>query len=466
MSEERLTDSDVDLSSVLVQALCRGLPAGKVSLDIHPDDEMLHFFIYSQGHPLEQAVPMYLESGKRIWATQRQVIAWKFGSPGWGGRILDFASGYGRVTRHIVAEVPAGSLWVADVNAEGVAFQQRALGVHGVVSTTDPERFRPEPPGTFDCILVSSLFTHLAEERFRGWLRRLGSLLSPGGLLLFSVHDLSLRRAGEPPPSGILFEATSESGSLAAEEYGTSWVSEAFVRSAIREAVGSCPVLRIPRGLASFQDLYLVLHDQDGGEPRPADAFAGLRLERHADGFVEHTSRAGERGLRLSGWAGDRVAGEPPREVRVRIDGELVAGCRDLAPRSIDLFAADPMPAVGWQVAIELPEGADADAARLAVSVVTRDGEELELYGDSILAALLRSAQLDAVALQGRLQREAAEHEALAADLWASQTRLAQREAQLDELGRRIRAMEASRFWKARNQWFKLKRLARLTTEP
>src|SRR3712207_7519003 len=43
--------------------------------------------------------------------------------------------------------------------AEGVAFQEREFGVHGIVSTTVPDQFPCDVD--FDCILVSSLFTHL-----------------------------------------------------------------------------------------------------------------------------------------------------------------------------------------------------------------------------------------------------------------------------------------------------------------
>ena len=456
MSEERLAYAAATSSSVIVQALCRDLATGSVDLDIHADDEMLHFFLYAQGKPLEEAVALYLDSGKRIWSTVRQILVWQAGAPSWGGRILDFASGYGRVTRHIVADVPPDSVWVADVLAAGVAFQERQFGVHGIVSTTDPEQFHA--PATFDCILVSSLFTHLPEARFLAWLRRFASLLSPRGLLLFSVHDVALRRAEPPPASGILFEGVSESGSLSTLEYGTTWVTEAFVRSAIRQAFGDGAALRIPRGLASFQDLYVVARDSAS-----AAGFASLRLARTPDAFLEHCSRVGKRGLRLSGWAGDRLTGRPPQEIRIRLDGALVAACRHLTPRSTEVFAADPMLCVGWQATVTLPETADLDAALLTIHVVSCDGDEQELHRDTVLATLLRSAQLDAVSLQRGLQRETEARQAVESGLREA---LAQRDAQIDHLRQRIAAMEASRFWKARQQWFRLKRLARLTTEP
>ena len=453
MSPERLAYSDAESTSLLVQALCRDLVAGGVNFDVHVDDEMLHFFLYTQRYPFDQAVAAYLDSGRQIWKTVRQILSWRFGSPRACGRFLDFASGYGRLTRHIVAELPRESVWVSDIYAEGVAFQERTFGVKGIVSASDPQDLRCET--SFDCILVSSLFTHLPAARFSGWLRRLGAALTPGGVLLFSVHDLSLWREGPPPASGIAFSPQSESGSLSTEEYGTAWVSEEYVRSAVKAALGDCAVHRIPRGLANIQDIYVVIADADLAATA-ATVFAGLRVQPGLVGFVEHCSRYGRRGCQLSGW----VTGPPLQEVRVRIDGALAAASGALEPRDSLPFLSDPI--AGWQVTMELPPGT-ADSAVLSVSALDSDGSELGVYADSVLGALLRSAQFDLYTERIHLQQEAHLKEALVRDFNA---RVAGLDARIEELSRQIRGMEASRFWKLRNLWFRCKRLARLTTEP
>jgi SAM-dependent methyltransferase len=453
MSPERLANSDAESASLLVQALCRDLVAGGVNFDVHVDDEMLIFFLYTQRYPYEQALAAYFDSGRQIWRTVRQILSWRFGSPRACGRFLDFASGYGRLTRHIVAELPRESVWVSDIYAEGVAFQERTFGVKGIVSTSDPQDLRL---GTrFDCILVSSLFTHLPAARFSGWLRRLGAALTPGGMLLFSVHDLSLWREGPPPASGIAFSPQSESGSLSTEEYGTAWVSEEYVRTAVKAALGDCAVHRIPRGLANIQDIYVVIADADLAAIAAATVFAGLRVQPGLVGFVEHCSRYGRRRCQLSGW----VTGPPPQEVRVRIDGALAAASRALEPRDSLPFLADPI--AGWQLTMELPPGT-VDSSVLSVSVLPGDGSELEVYSDSVLGALLRSTQFDLFTLRNRLQEEAHRMEELVPGF---QGRIAGLEARIEELTRQIRGMEASRFWKLRNLWFRCKRLARLTTQ-
>lgn len=441
--------------SALVQALCREVLNDGVNLNISAADEMLLFFQRFQSYLPEQAVAMYFESGRRIWRTLRQILAWRFGSPGWGGQILDFASGFGRVTRHIVAEVAPDSIWVSDIYAAGVAFQQREFGVHGIVSTADPNQFPCDR--TFDCILVSSLFTHLPEPRFMEWLHRLGSLVTPGGALLLSVHDMSLhsQAAASASTPGIVFEELSESGSLDTGEYGSSWVTEEFVRSAVRQAIGPCPVLRIPRGLASFQDLYVVPMGEASDSPA---VFSSLEIEREPDGFFEHCSWVGKRRLYLSGWIGDRVTRRPPREVLIRIGDVLVASCRELQPRPlVEGFAADPMEAFGWQATVEIPPDAHPELACLSIRPVLSEGEEVSLYSGPVLWACLRSAQLDAATLHTRLLRREADHdEELARQRNTYESKIA-------ELAGRVRWMEASRFWKARNLWFRFKRAVGLT---
>jgi hypothetical protein len=248
---------------------------------------------------------------------------------------------------------------------------------------------------------------------------------------------------------------------LDAQDFGTSWVTEEFVRAAVETALGSCPVLRVPRGLASFQDLYVVLKEEAAN---PA-AFSDLRIVREADGFLEHCSWTGRRTLRLSGWIADRVTGTPPGEVHVGIDGVLVASCRGMEPRPAvgQAFASDPMDVVGWQATVDLPASSIHQSAHLSVWGVSCAGEELSLYSGPVSWACLRSAQLDAVMVSRQLRQQEAIGEQQKV---AYEGRLAESAAQGDALVQRVRGMEASRFWKARNLWFRLKRAAGLTDEP
>ena len=163
---------DPNLSPLVAALLAdRGLSRDDVPLEIDPRDEMLAFLMeINQGDP-DRALFLYFLSGLSIADTLGQLLLWRFG--GWErvGSVLDFASGYGRVTRFLLRDLPPGKVWISDVYEGAVEFQSRRFGVHGLVSTLRPEDFSPAE--RFDAILVTSLFTHLREERFAGWLRRL-----------------------------------------------------------------------------------------------------------------------------------------------------------------------------------------------------------------------------------------------------------------------------------------------------
>jgi SAM-dependent methyltransferase len=430
-------------SNPLLTAL--GLTSGRlaaVNLDVHAEDEMLLHYLNLHPGNRDQALVLYFDSGRRIWGTMASILSWRFGAMPPNFQLLDFASGYGRVTRFAMLDVPPANFWVADIYAGGVRFQEAAFGVHGLVSHADPAQLACAE--TFDAIIVSSLFTHLPEATFRSWLRRLWGLLRPGGALLFSVHDQDILRPGRQlPPEGILFDAHSESGSLSTEQYGTTWVNETFVRRMVGEVAPGSSVHRLPRGLLRFQDLYVVV--PEGG----AD-FSGLVLEEEPEGFVEHCSYAGG-DLRLAGWVVDRMLHAPPREVRLLVNGEIVLVRRagDFVPRPDVgvLFPYEQVEVTGWQLVAPLAtEAAEAGprAPTVAVDVVDAAGGVSRLYEDSLPAALLRSARIDRYALGVRVQ---------------------QLEKEGDALRAHIAGMQQSRFWKLRKAWFRVKRGLGLTRE-
>jgi SAM-dependent methyltransferase len=451
-----------DETSPPVAALLRdlGIPAsgpGALDLAIDGRDEMLGFLLDACEGDRDRALFGYFRSGASIADSLTQVLRWWFGAPGRAARVLDFASGYGRVTRFLVREIPPARVWVADVYAEGVRFQEERFGVHGIVSTLRPEDFVCAE--RFDAILVTSLFTHLPEERFVAWLRVLLGLLAPGGLLAFSTHSTQVLPLGAGmPETGILFAETSESGSLAKSDYGSTWVTEEFVRSALARATGSpvgpggASLLRLERGLCNFQDLYIAL-------PRPSVSgidVSSLHFHSEPHLVLERAKLAdGGRRLDLEGWAAARL-GEV-RQVEVLLDGERLAAAPIVEPRP-DVAAwlgEEKYLRSGWLASCPLPAGASRTAAVLELRVMDGRGVAWPLWAGSIESALLAGSRM--------------EGEALRRDLWRAEGLLAeerQRAAlEAEALRNRLAAMEASRFWKLRNAWFRVKRSLGLTEE-
>lgn len=421
-----------------------GPAAAGLDLGLDTRDEMLAFLLASQEGDLDRALFAYFRSGASIADSMGQILRWRFGA----GlerleSLLDFASGYGRVTRFLTRLVPAGRISVADIYAEGVRFQEERFGVRGLVSTVRPEELRCAD--RFDAILVTSLFTHLPEGTFVGWLRVLLDLLRPGGLLVFSAHSPELLAGPvEMPESGLLFAELSESGSLAKSDYGSSWVTEAFVRRAVAAAGGrEASVHRLPRGLCNFQDLFLVA-------PEPDVDWSGLAFQSEPQLFVERAEiREGGR-LELSGWAAARSGSV--RSLELRIDGDLRASTAiDLVRPDVAAFFGDERYArAGWRLDVGLPANGSLSAPVVTLTVIDGRGSPNVLLSSSIEGALLASSRHEAASLRVDLaHREAA---------WALERQTLA--ARADELEARIRAMEASRFWKLRNLWFRFKERA------
>lgn len=457
--------------SPLVAALHLDLVEMGTCLSVHARDEMFNVFYYGRGESRDLALHMYLDSGKHIWKALRRVLEGHFGQLGEIESLLDFAAGYGRVTRHIVTDLPPDRVWISEIDPAAVEFQENTLGAHGLRSTAEPEAFRPGRD--FSCVLVSSLFTHLPEARFLPWLDRLLSLVREGGLLAFSVHDMALAPAGTTAGARFLFHPSSESGSLSNEEYGSTWVTEEYVRGCLAALESLTPgrlqVSRIPRGLASFQDLYVV---SKGSGSSPVSSVPLESLRGGVDGFVEECRLNTLRRLLLQGWMIDRYTKAAVREVRFYIDGDLVGSTDALfdRPEVAINYPGDAGVGQGWQAELALPalpRDSDLSVTMLRIAALGSDGFVSTFAEGSVASFLTRLAVYRSLererenwTLQQTLQSE---RESFAPRL-AEETRALRNE--VHQLEARIAAMQASRFWKLRERWFSLKRLLRLTTEP
>jgi SAM-dependent methyltransferase len=421
-----------------------GLRPDDPHLALDGRDEMLLFLRQVYGGDEEQALAAYFRSGRDIAGVLLQVLRWRFGEP-ITAEVLDFASGYGRVTRFLAAALPARSLWVSDVLADAVAFQAATFGVSGVVSALAPGELRLDRD--FDAVTVTSLFTHLPEPRFAEWLDTLWRRLRPGGLLLFSTHDVALHPRVERRGDRFVFERTSESGTLSLDDYGTTWVDDEHVREALASACPGGLARRLPRALCNFQDLWVVARP-------PAPELATLRLQGTPEVMVEECTVApGE--VHMRGWALARhgsVAG-----VELCDDtGVCAEAARDEARAGLAGSLGVPGEAlIAWTCRLPLPVERRGTAV-LTLRAVDGDGRLHVCHSGRVdtLLALLRAGQLLGMGAElHRVQGEYAAHRERC-------------EREVAELRRRIAAMRASRFWKLRDAWFGVKRALRLTDEP
>ncbi len=109
------------------------------------------------------------------------------------GRVLDVGCGYGRIVRELRNTVPADRIHVSDVIDEGARFTASEFGATQI--PTDPSQ---EWDGQFDLIYMVSVYSHMPRLAVADHLRRVESLLAPGGVLVFTAQGRDSVEIFEP----------------------------------------------------------------------------------------------------------------------------------------------------------------------------------------------------------------------------------------------------------------------------
>lgn len=175
-------------------------------------------------------------------------------------RILEFASGYGCVTRHFKNHLPYADFVSCDIHADAVDFIQKKIGVAAVVSSTTPELL--DIPESFDLVFALSFFSHMPKSTWLRWLMALYLRVKPGGLLVFTTQGLETARKymGNPtmPAEGFWFLPESEQHDLDGNEYGQTIVTEEFVWSQCRYLPNADVLKSMPAYWWGHQDTYVL----------------------------------------------------------------------------------------------------------------------------------------------------------------------------------------------------------------
>ncbi len=477
-------------------------------LNICEDDEMYLFTLGNVKNNRDRALVRYYSLGRRILDTVKQIVDWHFGSFENVPSFLDFACGYGRFTRFLIQEIPPERIWVSDISTKAVKFQTEYLNVNGIVSTSNPENYLVDRK--YDCIVANSFFSHMPERTFTNWLQNLYNSLTPNGLLIFSVHDECLRAPGaEMPVKGILFSPNSEIQSLDKQEYGTTYVTENFVRENISSISNSKAfVHRIEKGLCRFQDLYIVTNQL-------VKEFSSLKFNHHPEGYVDVAALTNKGNLYLEGWTVDLNQDGTIEEVQVLVNGNIVQRCEPFYDRlDINLhFQGNEILQSGWKCYLAKDTFSVQDiltvksinnlggkliienctiefllSQKLSQSLLGDTNEKLNLVETQLASAKieleqnkhnfhstqtkLQETQIQLQENQSQLVDERTQLEQTQVDLLSVQRQLEETEKYLiyvkEEVERshnRIQAMETSKFWQLRSAWFKLRRALGLAGE-
>jgi 2-polyprenyl-3-methyl-5-hydroxy-6-metoxy-1,4-benzoquinol methylase len=249
---------------------------GPILADIHDDDDLLRYSLdVAADKPAFRyyhAVRSYFQGGEWNAAEVEQVLRDHGFSLREARSILEFACGWGRVTRHLMHLVDPARITVSDIDRRAVDFVCHGLGVRGFYSTSTADELVHD--GRYTVIVVVSLFSHLPLEHWVPWLRRLGELLEEDGVLLFSTLGMHAFEVNVPEADRTAFrrvtegffynEANETRGRLSADQYGTAYVDDTFVRNAAADSLPGRFVAFCPRALNGFQDVYLLAPGRAG----------------------------------------------------------------------------------------------------------------------------------------------------------------------------------------------------------
>ena len=230
-----------------------------VSTEIHPKDFIFHFLFE---HPLlskKNAIEYYFNDGRQSAQTLKKLLTDVCGFEGKPLELLEFASGYGCVTRHLKSVIPFCVPIACDIHQEAVGFIVDHFGVQAVLSTSQPEDLRIGK--VFDVVFALSFFSHVPKSSFSRWLRALASLVKPQRILIFTTHGLVTKKKNLPcefDVDGFYFAPFSEQKDLSTEEYGNSVVTPGYVLRQIFE-IPALTLLYFQEGYWwKHQDVYIV----------------------------------------------------------------------------------------------------------------------------------------------------------------------------------------------------------------
>lgn len=235
----------------------------RVKSTVHPDDFIYWYVLNSSCFTsIEAAIMYYFEDGNN----SAKLLAAITASLGFATdrtiKLLEFASGYGCVSRHL-KENPQFDLVACDIHPEAVDFLATQIGVEAIQSAHTPEDFAPFTK--YDVVFALSFFSHMPRESFGRWLRALYDCLEVPGYLVFTTHGLvSHKNMGEPPLSvdGFWFSPSSEQRDLAAAEYGNTISTPDFVIAELFRQTGAPIVAHKRAHWWRHQDLWIVRRDK------------------------------------------------------------------------------------------------------------------------------------------------------------------------------------------------------------
>lgn len=140
----------------------------KVAATIHPEDELFEFLRRMSPNDA-MAVEHYFADGFKCATQFKQIIRDYIWETRTNLSVLEFASGFGRVSRHFKNVAPEVNLTCCDIHVRAIEFAINDLGIRALPSNSDPDLF--ETIERFDVVFALSFFSHVPDHTFARWLK-------------------------------------------------------------------------------------------------------------------------------------------------------------------------------------------------------------------------------------------------------------------------------------------------------
>lgn len=229
--------------------------------EIHLDDFIFRFLIENKSFDcVDSAVRYYFHDALKS-ARQLAGLLNELGITGADRKfsMLEFASGYGCVTRQLKKEIPSVHNVACDIHENAVDFIRTHLDTDAILSCSNPKKFRTTVK--YEVVFALSFFSHMPIQTWGHWLRALYASVNHGGALIFTTQGMhSAKFFGYPdiPKNGFWFLPDSEQKDLNVSEYGQTIVTEAFVRNEALLSAGRPIDIFRPGFWWEHQDLYVI----------------------------------------------------------------------------------------------------------------------------------------------------------------------------------------------------------------
>jgi hypothetical protein len=241
---------------------------------VHQKDFIYWYFIrdwLSKGSPVSGPINYYFDDGGRSAAKLAGIVASLGYDPERKVKLLEFASGYGCVSRHL-KKLRQFDLVSCDIHAEAIDFLRNQVGVKAIQSAHVPEQFAP--PEKYDVVFALSFFTHMPRITWGRWLRSLYNTLNVGGYLIFTTHGQKIWEGQKKhddqhgiacalSDDGFWYLSMSEQKDLDTAEYGATITMPEFVYAEMSRHIGARDVTCKQAEWWASQDLWIVKREAE-----------------------------------------------------------------------------------------------------------------------------------------------------------------------------------------------------------